>query len=53
MDIAEWASGDDGTTLMVLGISRIFESVILYGAEALYLEQERHYSAARVAEEQT
>lgn len=49
MDIAEWGSGDDGTTLMALGISRIFESVILYGAEALYLEQERHYSAARLA----
>lgn len=48
IDIAAWTSSNDSTNLIVLGIPRIMESVLVYGASALYLEQNRAYDMAAV-----
>lgn len=39
-DINEWTSSDDATDFVALGIPRIMESVVVYGAAALMLEEE-------------
>lgn len=40
LEIAAWTSSDDATELSVLGVPRIIESVLIYGATSLYLEDE-------------
>lgn len=39
-DISEWTSSNDSSELVALGIPRIMESVLVYGAVSLYLEDE-------------
>jgi len=39
-EIAEWTSSNDATSLSALGIPRVMESVLLYGATSLYMEDE-------------
>jgi len=46
LDIAAWASTDDDTTMQVLGIPRVFENVLVFGASQLYLEEKRHRAMA-------
>lgn len=38
-DIDEWTSSNDGSDFLALGIPRIMESVLIYGATSLYLEE--------------
>jgi hypothetical protein len=45
-DVDEWTSSNDSTDFLVLGIPRVFESVLVYGATALYLEDEGDDSGA-------
>ena len=45
-DVDEWTSSNDATDFLVLGIPRVFESVLVYGATALYLEDEGDDSGA-------
>tara|TARA_Y100000034_G_scaffold132859_1_gene196871 strand:- start:122 stop:1048 length:927 start_codon:yes stop_codon:yes gene_type:complete len=48
IDIAAWTSANDSATLQVLGIPRSIESLLIYGASGLYLEENRHYQMAKV-----
>ena len=45
-DIDEWTSTNDNTDFLTLGIPRIMESVLLYGACSLYLERQGDDSGA-------
>ena len=45
-EIGEWSSSDDSSSLTTLGIPRIFESVIIYGASSLYMEENGDDSGA-------
>lgn len=47
MDIADWTSANDASTMQVLGIPRVFENVLLFGASMLYLEEKRHGAMAK------
>ena len=38
-DIAEWTSSNDDSTFLALGVPRIIERCIIYGAVSLYLEE--------------
>ena len=49
MDIAAWTSSDDSSSMQVLGIPRILESVIQYRAEQLYMEEERNFDGSAIA----
>lgn len=46
-DIDEWTSANDDTDLLVLGIPRIIESVLISGATAYYLEEEGDEGGAK------
>jgi len=45
-----WTSANDSTTMQVLGIPRVFENVLTFGAAQLYLEEKRHYAMATTEE---
>tara|TARA_R110000751_G_C13742845_1_gene477599 strand:+ start:734 stop:1435 length:702 start_codon:yes stop_codon:yes gene_type:complete len=45
-EIGEWSSSDDSSSLTTLGIPRIFESIIIYGASSLYMEENGDDSGA-------
>ena len=45
-DIDEWTSSNDASDFLTLGIPRIMESVLIYGAASLYMEQEGDDSGA-------
>jgi len=45
-DVDEWTSANDSTDFLTLGIPRIMESVLLYGASSLYLERQGDDSGA-------
>lgn len=47
IDIAAWTSGNDSTSMQALGITRALESALIYGAAALYLEENRQYEMAQ------
>jgi len=50
IDIAAWTSANDATTMQVLGIPRILESVLIFDASRRYLEQNRQYEMAQLEE---
>lgn len=39
-DISAWSSDNDSSELLALGIPRIMENVLIYGASALYMDEE-------------
>jgi len=45
-DVAEWTSSNDSSEFFALGIPRIMESVLVYGAAALYMEENGDDSGA-------